>query len=809
MLKQSMRDRGAATALSQSQKFKTLARAALAIGSSIVVATNQAARAQEIARTPTTSAPTVTISGRHFLSGGHEFRVRGVNYFPAYFPAIIPNSWLRAGLYRRDVVEEDLTTLQKLHVNFVSIQGPSSDVTPTALDCANLREFLDRARAHGIFVNLYIGSGSVVPISHPERLATIPGACGLAGNSTIFAYDIAWEPRFGGAAARVPLRSRWDKWLNDRYWGLFEADRAFGGSHTLPSDEELCADRPSVKVAAFRRFMDDLLSENYREVRSLIRSVDATHLISARSGYGGNGSRLICDQAPVDLRAAAKHLDFISPEGYALPLTDRVGLLYRGGFTVSYADVGKPVIWAEYGVNVDGSCPVCNEEVQAHFFADMAEMIQRSGSNGGVAWWYVGVRSQSVADSERSDFGIVHDHLKSPTSIDAYGESMRDGWLAMCVKPPTSLRLVSSADSVHGVAATCPDGSKSLGSFMAATALRESAIRASVSGHDVGSGWLTLCGADNTAMLVVTRDDNTGEDFTCPAGYGTAGSFKPSVDGTGADASAADALGRSIRSGWLTLCSQRNNAFLKRIRSNTSGREFNCPDGLKSAGAFLPDVGPVLRQAAMQVALTDSGLSGDGRAYTTWITVDRDEAAGDWKMYDDGVRAYANSSIHGERVGAHTACFGATSREVMKCVGNTPFNGKCPAKCLNSEWQSVQVKDSAGVWQTLSDEATVIVTAGEPVRARLVAGNTGDATWLTVPSVGGIRGAVFFACNENVGDVGCRQRIAADAHRFADTASGEFNISNGISSKAHVVFQMVAEHVAWFGERRSVWLTPK
>lgn len=753
---------------------------------------------------------TVKVVGNRFIHGDRELILNGINYFPAYFPPIMPSSWLDAGHYRPEIVEDELASIQQLGINLVSITGLNAGVSPTEQDCSNVRDFLARAQAHGLLVNLYIGSGSQVPIANPKSLAIIPKACGLSGHPALFAYDVAWEPHFGDEIQRLKLQPRWLSWLEAGYGSLSNADVAFGDGHAQPSDTELCGEGPSVKVAAFRRFLDDVLSANYQEVRSAIHAVDTTHLIGVRSGWGGNGSRWpnICGQVPVDLRSGAKHLDFISPESYALPPADKAGLLNRGGFTAAYADVGKPVYWAEFGISADNSCAKCTETIQASFMADMFDLIHQTASNGGAAWWYVGARSQSPADRESSDDGIIYDYMKFPTASDAFGDAFRDGELAVCAKSARDLTLHESSNFGMVVNNVCPMGLKFLGGFAAAQRTSSSQVGVPQDGA-AGSGWLTLCGVDDRAVLLALRDEHTDAAVSCPNGYHPAGAFKPCAPQNQSAPSAIDAHGKSISSGWITLCSKVNDVLLKRVRNEMSSRTMTCPSGLIKVGSFKPDSLAVFRPAAQKFNNALSGVSATQRNYVSYVTVDRDAAAGDWRMYDSGTQAYATAAAKGQRVGVRTACSGSTSKEVKLCVGNTPFNGSCPAKCLNAEWNSVQVLDAGGVWQTVSDKGSVAVAANMPIHARLSVGNTGVGKWLSRLSTRDSKGAVRFGCQENAGDIGCRHDLDADVVMFGDSTSGDFVISRGISHKSNVVFQMVSVGVAWFGDRLHVSLLPQ
>lgn len=768
----------------------------------------ESARSFEAPKIEARAGTPVKVEGTQFIQDGHEVVIVGLNYFPAYFPAIFPGPWLDSRHYLPEIVEGDLAAIERLGFNLVSIQGLKSEVPPSEEDCANLRDFLERARRHRLLVNLYIGTGGLVPIERPARLAVVPGGCRLAGHGAIFAYDIAWEPHFGSAARRSSLYDRWLKWIRESYGSVGEAERAFGGTYQLPTDEELCGEAPSVKIAAFRRFLDDALNVNYREVRAAITKVDATHLIGVRSGYGGNGSRSACGLALVDLRAGAKHLDFVSPEGYALPVADKSGLLARGAFTSAYGDVGKPIFWSEFGVNAGGGCENCSEESQARFVRDMWEMVRTTRTNGGAVWWFAGVRPQNRGDGEKSDYGIVYDYVKFPTVIDDRRMPSRAGSVALCVADPKLEGLYTMRPLGSDGASRCPSGTFARGQF------RSEIAAGAGSGSPIGIGarpgkWETLCGGDEDEMLVVTADDKSGETFACPEGYDGVGAFKPADAEREGEAVAVDSRGRSISSGWVSLCSRDHQAILRLVYDKMSGRTAECPPELKSAGTFQPKAVPIFRPAALQVRSALSGATAVDRKYSTWITVDRDSAAGDWKMYEVGTRSLALAAATGHSVGVRSSCFKATSREERFCVGNMPNTGACPAKCLNAELSLVEILNSDGYWEPVQDGGEVTVSAENRIRARLVAGNIGESKWLSGKSVGEAKGAVRFGCNENAGDLGCRADIARDVDSGLDIDSGKIEISDRIEKKMRITFQMVSENVAWFGERVNVMLVPK
>jgi hypothetical protein len=759
----------------------------------------QAVRARESSQAP------VTVSGTRLMFGGRELIVKGINYFPAYYPPLYPHSWLSAPYYNPTVIERELAAVQKLGFNLVSIQSFPPGVTPSPKDCEDLQDFLGRAKRHNLLVDLFIGAGGIVPISDPAALAVVPRTCGLAGNPTIFAYDIAWEAHFGIAPRRSALESRWKSWLAGSYGSIPNAIRAFGGSPAMPSDAELCSDRASVRIAAYRRFLDDTLSENYKDVRLAIRAVDSTHLIEARSGYGGNGSQPACPLAPVDLRAASKYLDVVSPEGYALDPTNIHKFMSRGEFTTAYADVGKPIIWAEFGINADGSCGYCSPEVQASFFREMWSLVKDSKANGAIGWWLVGSRPQATGDSERSDFGILYDYVRYPTAVDGEGERIRNGILQLCFRKPYVMRMVDAGRDSGMSEESCYGGLRSEGKFLSSVNSPLAGGRSSVPSDN----WKELCSSDREAELVVTRNDVTKATYGCPQGYKPAGSFKPAQDNTPPMADAVDAQGRVLTSGWVTLCVKNDFAILKVVFERMSQQREGCPTGFAAGGSFSPEDKPVFRPAALEVRGALRGASAANRHYTSWITVDRDEYGGDWKMYEDGTQRYAVVGRPDNFTGVRTPCFGTTSKRQRLCVGDQPFSSSCPSLCLDAVWNSIEIRDRDGRWRSVHTGDTVAVTANTPVYARLSAGNIGQSKWLTLHDHTDLTGTVRFGCNENAGDIGCRVTVRRDVLPGMDAASGEAVISPGVARNTNVTFQMVSENVAWFGQRISIAIVPR
>jgi len=351
----------------------------------------------------------VSVHDGEFVVDGRRWHPHGVNYWPSYVTGVEAPDWIRwlsPGQYDPAAVERDLQTLEDVGINSVSITFSPPD------DVRSLHDFLARCHRHRIRVNLF------TPYTHP--LAFQPEAARQAlvesklyRHPDIWTYDIAWEPHVGNYAARRSLDAQWELWLAEQYGAVeaaeadwsFLAPRTAEGAVTGPSDEQITTDGEWTRmVAAYRRFMDDTISRGYGRVCRLIRSVDPSHLIGARSGYGGTGGAGVDVQMPFDLIAGAVHLDYISPEAYNL--SGDWSYFHSGGFTTAYArwaGNGKPVFWAEYGYTVfaDGASRDLND--QGRHYGNMLRMVLESGANGHAAWWYPG----GFRVGENSDFGII------------------------------------------------------------------------------------------------------------------------------------------------------------------------------------------------------------------------------------------------------------------------------------------------------------------------------------------------------------------------------------------------------------------
>jgi hypothetical protein len=347
-----------------------------------------------------------------FTIGGKRWFAHGINFWPLCVSGLEPQPyflhWLEPDFYVPECIEQDLSTLESMGVNMVSIQFNNISQAPA------LRDFVFRCNLHGIKANIFLFSAHpIFPKGDDDLMqrdfVEMLRAADLAGAPGVVAYDLAWEPIVGKYESRKIYDHLWDAWIVEQYGSLERAEKAWGvpanrvdGKVTAPSDEQISKDGDQrVMVAAYRRFLDDLISKRYREVIRIIKSIDDTHLVAARTGYGGTGTNWATESMQFQLTAGSAHLDFMSPEGYGYGPENITDAAFVSQFG-RWAGNGKPVVWTEFGQHVwmGGDQALV---AQGRLYQAFADMVLRTGDGGWAGWWFPG----GYRVDERSDYGIV------------------------------------------------------------------------------------------------------------------------------------------------------------------------------------------------------------------------------------------------------------------------------------------------------------------------------------------------------------------------------------------------------------------
>jgi hypothetical protein len=358
---------------------------------------------------PAPKSEFITAHDGDFWLKGEQWYPVGINYWPLYVSGMDHGDywagWLRDRYYEPALVEQDLVHMADMGINMVSIQSPPTEYY------RNLLDFARRCANHGIHINLYNGLAS--PLGFNEKgLQEYLTVARLPGNPVVFAYDTIWEPGnhvFRNDDARGKWDGEWRAWIDERYGSIgnaekdwqYKARRNDQGEVISPPDRFFREDGDwRIMMAAYRRFMDDLTSRLWGKAHRRLRELDPNHLISYRQG----------NTLPYDfaLSGTSKHIDFICPEGYAVPHSDTgenaIGFITR---YVEHTTAGKPVIWSEFGKSVwDGQRMAPNPkaiEMVGEYHARFYRTALASGTNGTAPWWWPG----GYRVGERSDFGVV------------------------------------------------------------------------------------------------------------------------------------------------------------------------------------------------------------------------------------------------------------------------------------------------------------------------------------------------------------------------------------------------------------------
>ncbi len=374
----------------------------------------------------------ITVHDGDFWLHGKRWYPVGVNYWPRYAVALECEDyvyhWLTPGFYNPEEVERDLAQMESMGLNFVAIRADHQTNRRTLLD------FLRRCRNHAIYVFLFVQThvitdephyfqGIMMPQVFQEKAsADFIRACRLPDNPALMAYDLIWEPagwlfgdqvRMFGWSDRAPYRQRWDedwaRWIVEHYGSLNAAEKDWDmpaprrdGRVTSPSNTQLSKDGPwRIMVAAYRRFMDDLMSRKWNDATQKLRRMDPCHLISFRQG----------NLPPFDftLTATPKHVDFFCMEGYS----------FRPGGTgpnvagfvnryIHFTTGGKPHLWIEFGADVWNKAAMRPGEREMDRQAETHELIHhaalQTGAKGTAPWWWAG----GYRVSEKTDYGILN-----------------------------------------------------------------------------------------------------------------------------------------------------------------------------------------------------------------------------------------------------------------------------------------------------------------------------------------------------------------------------------------------------------------
>lgn len=406
----------------------------------------------------------ISAANNEFMRDGKPVRLYGVNYMPTSGIGVNPENYIyfeqyvSSESYDPDVFYKDLLRVKEVGFNAISLFV----YYQTAMQTKNMLHLINMCDKLGLIVDI-----SIRPHADPldfdgGEVIDMIKALHIAELDNVVAYDIAWERTFGNyegnygnPAGRKAYDSEWERWVINNYGSIENAEKLWGdkiprdgASVTSLPDSMLRSDGPHTKMtAAYRRFVDELISEKHNIVKDLILEHDPYHLVSARTGSAG-GIPMIDPGSDMgyDFQALATAFDFMSPESYAF--NSDISTAEQGIFTNTYARYtlpGSPVMWKEFGQHIWlGSNFADNEktqEIQADYYKHIYEMMIAGHTGGAFCWWWPG----GYRSNENSDYGVVNPDGSDRLSTEVI-RSYRDAFLNQPALPESNEIFVIDRD---------------------------------------------------------------------------------------------------------------------------------------------------------------------------------------------------------------------------------------------------------------------------------------------------------------------------------------------------------------------------
>ena len=379
----------------------------------------------------------------YFKKNGEIINFFGINYFPSYQGAAPDSSALNGitstydsffskGGYNPEVIKNDLKRFKDIGMNAVAIQADLKSIQSSN----NLVNFLQICEDMGIYVDISLSSYAY-PLRNysANNVATMIQRLHLHENDNIISYDIAWEERIGSYTGdrdkvddnRYIGRDHWDnawvEWVKTQYGSVSTALRAWGYPSGLSTSNLVITDAMlddttetyRKAVAAYYRFIDDIVSTSMAENVAHLKSVAPDQLFSFRMSMSGSTLRTSSLKPSThcfDFQSLASSMAFMQPEGYQLAGTQDSSLQIM--FANAYARYTKPdapVVWKEFGKTVwanreDGNFYPSEAAIAAgaRYYEFVLDYCLKSYTSGMFCWWSIsGYRA-----NEDSDYGIIN-----------------------------------------------------------------------------------------------------------------------------------------------------------------------------------------------------------------------------------------------------------------------------------------------------------------------------------------------------------------------------------------------------------------
>jgi hypothetical protein len=292
-----------------------------------------------LANEPPPMADRMAVMGSGFTWGRRPFFVLGAELGP-------PPAALDPEVFEPAAVRRELQRALSAGINVVQVNLEHAGQIPA------LRWLMAEMRPMALRVYLRVAGLDPLDLDLARGRALLEAAR-VVEDPQVFALEVGARSTLGLAEERRVWDAAWRDWLIEQYGSVDHAENVWGqtvwrhqAQPTGPPDEVLAAAGPgSPALAAYRRFVDDLISRRTGEIRRLLDEMGWRALVGVRRSWGGPPERF-----PLDAASGVVHADFVSLEVAGL-LADEAGRA-RAAYVTSYArgvGAGKPVLWCSVG----------------------------------------------------------------------------------------------------------------------------------------------------------------------------------------------------------------------------------------------------------------------------------------------------------------------------------------------------------------------------------------------------------------------------------------------------------------------------
>ncbi|KPA13662.1 conserved hypothetical protein, secreted [Candidatus Magnetomorum sp. HK-1] len=688
----------------------------------------------------------VSIQNGKFHLEGHQWYPYGVNYWPHYSIHYPENEyskptseyWLGSANYDASIIEQDLSVMESLGMNCISILGSLEQDTWDAMI-----DVLNRCQQHNIKVFLSFPYANPLKpefynIDAETALDDVITSLRLNEHPAIFAYDIAYEPYLCRREHRQRYDEKWSRFIQKEFWSIENAQNAFGRNIDIQRQGRSAG----------------ILSHNI-PTRAIAGQSYTCHLKMKNMGTETWTQELVYRLGRIigdDSFPGRVNIPKDVPPG------DEVDLVFTyyapvntGRYRISFSMLQEWVAW--FGPKVDWE-------------------IEVSASGSSV---------QKTIIYPTPILGPTDEELVSPAPDNLVNAFRRFGDTHTAIRFGQTIRKIKKLDPHHLI--SCRQGYGGNGNDWAIPWYP-------LELHSTAHHFDFLGPEAYDFMINIDSDNILSGMATIEAYCRWASNGKPVVWTEAAYYSKLDP--DEIH---LQEQSTFYNTFISHmLKTNSDGVLFwywpggsrideQSDYGITDENKNLRPAALTMQERAMEATTMRAISDAEVISYVNLFT----SPGGFVGIYDQHRSSALSAYKSGKRYVMRGDGYGTTSAQAPEMIAGM-------TKHLWAEMGKIELKAGDSDWFEVRDGMAYAVPKNTPIMARAIIVNMGDSKWLTTKE--GTHGAVYFAGNQNVG-LFFKEPISKEVKRMEEAIIKPFIMTNGLTEDTTVQFQMLANEVAW------------